>query len=353
MAKTCEERLFVVWRHSSRAPYVIGELSYDGAKYRFRYDENLRLAQAAGFNPRDFALTSAFPELADRSYESTALFPVFASRLPDRRRPDYAEILDRFGLRPDSGPFEILAKTRGRLGTDELGVERELTLQEQLGLEEVSHGEAQSNREMTDPVSPTSFRCYVAGWKFHDGDRVLSQLTPGLQLELERDQLSRNDPNAVAVVGPGGRRLGHLPVRYSGHVVRALSTGWRVVARLVALNPPPSPPTSRAMIVVEISGRPSVETIRWRLQEKRRADPYFPGRLPDPFPAVDLEGNEPIVIGPAPGRICYGCDQQIEATEALAIELRYPGRTYWFHEECQKVWDEVRNGPMPRRQASE
>jgi hypothetical protein len=75
------------------------------------------------------------------------------------------------------------------------------------------------------------------------------------------------------VVGPGGRRLGHLPVPYSGHVVRALSTGWRVVARLMALNPPPSPPTKRAIIVVEISGRPSVEAIRWRLQEKRRTDP--------------------------------------------------------------------------------
>lgn len=351
MAKTCEERLFVVWRHPSRAPYVIGELSYDGSKYRFRYDENLRLARVAGFDPRDFALTSAFPELAGRSYESTTLFQVFASRLPDRRRPDYAEILHRFGLRPDSGPFEILAKTRGRLGTDELGVERELTLQGQLSREGLPDGDAQLPGDGTHSVSAMSFRCYVTGWRFHDGDRMLNQLAPGLQLQLKRDQGNPNDPNAIAVIGPGDRRLGYVPVRYSSHVARALSTGWCVEARLVALKPPPSSPQERAMIRVEISGRPSVETIRERLRKKRSNNQSFPTRLPDPFPGVDLEGNEPIVIGPAPGKVCYGCDQQIEVSETLAIELRYLSGTYWFHEECQKIWDEVRREPVSRLRA--
>lgn len=105
------------------------------------------------------------------------------------------------------------------------------------------------------------------------------------------------------------------------------------------------------MIRVEISGRPSVETIRERLRKKRSNNQSFPTRLPDPFPGVDLEGNEPIVIGPAPGKVCYGCDQQIEVSETLAIELRYPSGTYWFHEECQKIWDEVRREPVSRLRA--
>ncbi len=348
MVQTCDERLFVVWRHPRRAPFLIGELSYDGTKYRFHYDDqNFRLAQAAGFKPAEFGLTRAFPYQAGKPYESTRLFSVFASRLPDRRRPDYAEILARLGLRPDSHPFQILAKTRGRLGTDELGVERELTLRGQLSLESIPSDEIEPGGEVSSTAPATAFQCYVTGWSSHGGDRVLDQLAPGAQLQLKRDELSRNDPSAVAVVGPGGEKLGYVPVRYSGHVARALSTGWRVVVRLVALNPPPNPPAQRAMIAVEISGRPGVEEIRQKLRQKR-THPLFPVRLPDPPQGADLEGNEPILIGPAPGRTCYACDQQIEATEELAIELRYPRGTYWFHEECHKIWDEVRKEPRRR-----
>lgn len=348
MVQTCDERLFVVWRHPTGAPFPIGELSYDGTTYRLQYDaQNLRLARVAGFNPSEFGLTRAFPCQAGKPYESTGLFSWFASRLPDPRRPDYAEILARFGLRPDSHPFQILAKTRGRLETDELGVERELTLRAQLSLESIPSGEIEPSREALSTAPPMAFRCYVTGWSSHAGDRVLDQLAPGVQLQLKRDELSRNDPGAVAVVGPGGEKLGYVPVRYSGHVARALSTGWRVVARLVAVNPPPSPPAQRLMIAIEMSGRPGVEDIRRKLQEKR-TNPLFPVRLPDPPQGADLEGNEPILIGPAPGRPCYACDQQIEATEELAIELRYSDRTYWFHEECHKIWDEVRKEPRRR-----
>lgn len=343
MLRTREGKLFVVWRHPTRAPFLIGELSYDGTTYRFQYDaQNLRLARAAGFNPSEFGLTAVFPDKAGKAYESTELFSWFASRLPDSRRPDYVEVLERFGVGPNSDPFEILAKTRGRLGTDELSVESELTLRGQLDLERMAAGESGPSPDVPSAAAPSTFRCYVAAWSSHGGDRVLDQLAPGTELRLERDDRNRNDPSAVAVVGPGGEKLGYVPVRYSSHVARAASTGWRVVARLEALNPPPAPAAERAMIVVEISGRLNVGDIRRKLQQKRRADSSFPTRLPDPVPGVDLEGNEPILIGPAPGETCYACDEQIEATEKLAIELRYPERTCWFHEECHKIWDEVR-----------
>jgi HIRAN domain len=362
--QTRDGRLFVVWRHPRRAPFPIGELSYDGAKYRFRYDgDNLRLAQHAGFKAAQFALTRAFPDY-DKSYESTQLFPAFASRLPDRRRPDYAHLLARFNLRPESHPFEILRETRGRLGTDDLGVEPELTLQGQLTLESQLNHElhveggltprgqltlesqfsrkAQRGDRTASSIRATSFQCYVAGWQFHGGDGCLDQLAPGVQLRLERDQLNQHDPNAIVVLGPAGQKLGYVPMRYSGHVAWALSTGWHVVARLVELKPPPSPAAERARIIVEISGRLSVEEIRSKLRAKFR-NPRFPMKLPDPPHGSELEGYETILIGPAPGKTCSACDQQIEATEELAIEYRYGDArgTHWFHEECQKIWNQM------------
>lgn len=347
-----DEKLFVVWRHPRRAPYPIGKLSYDGVKYRFQYDrETLRPALAAGFKPSGFGLTRAFPD-HDKAYESTELFPAFASRLPDRRRPDYAPLLARLNLRPDSHPFEILKKTRGRLGTDELGVERDVTLRGQLTFENQLGDEAQSGLETASSAQATSFRCYVTGWQAHGGDRILDQLAPGVRLRLQRDQLNRHDPNAIVVVGPAGQTLGHVPMRYSSHVAWALSTGWDVVARLIELKPPPTPAAERAMILVEISGRLSVEVIRESLRRKFRSSPRLPRKLPDPPPGPELEGHETIVIGPAPDKTCSACDRPIEVTEELAIEYRYGDSTgtHWFHEECHKIWDQVRREPISREQ---
>jgi hypothetical protein len=343
--KNQEVKLFVVWRHPRRAPFAVGELSYDGVTYRFRYDrESLSAAFAAGFKPSGSALTRAFPDY-DKEYESPRLFPVFAGRLPDSRRPDYAQLLARFHLQPDSDPFEILTKTRARLATDDLGVERDVTLSGQLSLETKVEQGTGPTPDPTASVQATSFRCHVVGWQAHGGDELLGQLSPGAALWLERDQANRHDPNAIAVMAPTGQRLGYLPVRYSGHVAWALSTGWRVTARLVEVQPPPNPPSTRATILVEISGRRSHEAIREILRRKG-----LPRSLPGPPPG-ELEGNEPMVIGPAPGKICSACEQKIEPSEELAFELRYPTGTHWFHEECFKIWDQVRRESLSGRPA--
>src|SRR5688572_29582667 len=87
--------LYLIWREPhSRAQHKIGELSYDGLTYRFRYarPDELGLAAAHGFHPAAFL--PSFPDTL-KEYESLELFPTFAHRLPDPKRPDYANVLAR------------------------------------------------------------------------------------------------------------------------------------------------------------------------------------------------------------------------------------------------------------------
>jgi hypothetical protein len=86
-------RLAVAWQHPvTRAIEPVGILECDEAGYRFRYVRNA--LRVEGFRP-----LLGFPDL-HRTYESTRLFPLFAQRVMDARRPDYRRML---------GPLSFLA----------------------------------------------------------------------------------------------------------------------------------------------------------------------------------------------------------------------------------------------------
>ncbi len=55
--------------------------------------------------------------LEEKVYESDVLFPVFASRLPDRKRRDINKILEKYGL-VEFDEFELLRKSEARLPID-------------------------------------------------------------------------------------------------------------------------------------------------------------------------------------------------------------------------------------------
>lgn len=112
------QTFYLVWREpgpNSRDKHKIGELSFDGFRYWFQYDR----AGVEAACSRGFSGLAAFPDL-DKRYESVDLFPTFAHRLPDPRRPDYIDVLARFSLRPGDSPYEILRRTGGKLATDQL-----------------------------------------------------------------------------------------------------------------------------------------------------------------------------------------------------------------------------------------
>lgn len=104
-------RLAVAWQHPvTRLISPVGVLEFDGGSYRFSYIANA--VSVDGFR----ALLS-FGDL-HRSYESGTLFPLFAQRVMDPRRPDYGRYVSRLGLSDDATPWEQMARSGGRRDGD-------------------------------------------------------------------------------------------------------------------------------------------------------------------------------------------------------------------------------------------
>jgi hypothetical protein len=101
------QRLVVAWQHPERRLIEpVGLLIYDGHIYRFTYIRNAEHVQ--GFRP-----LLGFADL-HQSYASGDLFPLFAQRAMDPRRPDYHRYLARLGLEGEPGPLEQISRSQGR-----------------------------------------------------------------------------------------------------------------------------------------------------------------------------------------------------------------------------------------------
>lgn len=100
-------RLVVTWQHpDERLIEPIGLLEYDGQRYRFGYISH-------ALNVNGFRPLLGFRDLYAR-YVSNELFPLFAQRVMDPRRPDYQRYVRRLGLDEDATPWEQIARSQGR-----------------------------------------------------------------------------------------------------------------------------------------------------------------------------------------------------------------------------------------------
>jgi hypothetical protein len=100
-------RLVVTWQHpDERLIEPIGLLDYDGYSYRFGYIRH-------ALKVKDFRPLLGFRDLYG-SYTSERLFPLFAQRVMDPRRPDYQRYVERLGLDEDASPWEQIARSQGR-----------------------------------------------------------------------------------------------------------------------------------------------------------------------------------------------------------------------------------------------
>jgi hypothetical protein len=115
------QRLVVAWQHpGNRSINPVGVLTFDGEVYRFTYISNaLRIE---GFRP-----LLGFADL-HREYISADLFPLFAQRAMDPRRPDYQRYVERLGLDGDPGPWEQITRSEGRRQGDTLQLLPEPTI---------------------------------------------------------------------------------------------------------------------------------------------------------------------------------------------------------------------------------
>ncbi len=112
-SKTKKDLVYLVWKDvKTDKKYKVAELYKPNNTFYFKYIlENLKEAQENGFMP-----LIPFPQI-NAIYYSPFLFASFATRLPDKRRPDIKKILDTYGM-TKYDEFELLKRSGAKLPTD-------------------------------------------------------------------------------------------------------------------------------------------------------------------------------------------------------------------------------------------
>ena len=194
--KNGKDYLYLIWKcAATRRQYIIGQLTKNG-HYEYQYGEEIEEALKAGFQ-----LLVPFEDI-NRTYECEELFPVFASRLPDKKRKDIYKILEKYGL-DKYDPYQLLKKSGARLPID--------------------------NLQFIDPILDfdhafeKSF--YVAGARHYlgcsgeDCETALS-LMCGEEVFLKREEENQYDHNAICVVNHEQKVLGYVPRYYTQAFLR-------------------------------------------------------------------------------------------------------------------------------------
>lgn len=194
--KDGKDYLYLVWKcASNRRHYIVGQLTKNG-EYEFQYCEEIEKALKVGFTP----LVSF--ERLNVVYKSEILFPVFASRLPDRKRKDIKNILKKYGLE-EYDSYQLLKKSGAKLPID--------------------------NLQFIDPILNyrSSFEklFYVAGARHYlgcDGNKCKEaiQVTRGDEVFLEHEVDNPHDENAIRVVNEQQKALGYVPRYYAQAFVK-------------------------------------------------------------------------------------------------------------------------------------
>ncbi|PQJ84608.1 HIRAN domain-containing protein [Aliivibrio sifiae] len=106
--------VYLAWQSpENRDWYVVGFLQESEDGYIFNYTNGAKLSEK-------FIPFSGMEQL-DKTYVSDDLFPLFRNRLLSPRRPEYPNFIKWLGLESSStSPIEVLARSGGLRGTDQL-----------------------------------------------------------------------------------------------------------------------------------------------------------------------------------------------------------------------------------------
>lgn len=196
-------RLFVLWsdpKDGSR--HIVGELGRDKEGFTFAYRPELDRAVSRGFS-----LLPEFPEQRDR-YMSRHLFGTFAQRIPAPARPDFAQMMDAWGVPADvrDDPMEILARSGGIQFTDRI--------------------ELAEYRADDDPLEDQLlFR--VAGQRYQ---KAQARLEVGDTVTLLPEKDNPHDDSATLVLMREGQPIGYVPRQYSRLISRHLQQHHSIAA---------------------------------------------------------------------------------------------------------------------------
>ena len=206
-----EHRLWLVWKEpKERRRFIIGELVYKNDKYIFKYiDPELNSARKKGL---DFF--PGFDDIKKEYISDTGLFPNIETRLPNKARPEYLEILNLFDLDVNASEIEILEKTKGRLLTD--------------------------NFEFVPIFDKNKIEFEVAGTshsKEIKNNKNIFEINDDLL--LERDYNNKYDEYAIKVVcTKNGKNffLGYVPRYYSKELSEMLEKKVKYSAKIKYIN---------------------------------------------------------------------------------------------------------------------
>lgn len=207
-----KKEMWLIWKnHVSRRRYKIGILKYDKNIYTFKYiNPELNDAKKVGFKN--------FPGFGDihKIYESDELFANILTRLPNKSRPDYLEILNSYNLEINSNNLDILKATKGRLLTD--------------------------NFEFVPVFDYNKVEFDVAGTSHcADVKKCVNQnlINVNDKLELELEPTNEYDKNAIKVLFyKNGYKyhLGYVPRYYTKELAKLLKSNIEYSAMIQSLN---------------------------------------------------------------------------------------------------------------------
>lgn len=203
--------LYLIWKDpKSRRNYTVGKLSR-GSSYVFEYCQEYEEAEKAGWER-----LNAFPD--DERYESPTLFAAFMSRLPDPKRRDIDNILQKYGLTEFDG-FELLRKSTGRLPID--------------------------TYEFIDPIFPEdqtiTREFYIVGIRHHAGCcgsdcNRLPRVKEGDEVTLRPEPDNAFDEFALTVHTQEGEMLGYIPRYYSEGISARLAVGMTYECEVIEID---------------------------------------------------------------------------------------------------------------------
>ncbi|KXG09917.1 Serine/threonine-protein kinase CtkA [Anoxybacillus sp. P3H1B] len=224
------ENVLLIWKDpKTRRRFIVGRLSYNepADTYKFSYDSpELEEALEHGF-----INFPNFPDL-DMSYEIKGkLFQSIKNRLPNPKRPDFATILERYGLDISNSDMEILVATKGRLATDNFEFVKEI------------------NYAFGTPFSVTFD---LAGARHCEFPQVSSQLKINDPIFLEAETDNLYDQNAVKVLTAQRVHIGYVPRYYSRHFINLINSNVDYIAKIAKLDVTNQSPDEWASIKVTV-----------------------------------------------------------------------------------------------------
>lgn len=222
--------LLLIWKDpSSRQRFTVGKLFYNEYSdiYRFTYlNPDLDEAITHGFKNYP-----NFPSLNQHYEVKGKLFKDIKSRIPQPRRPDYAEILERYGLDASSTDMEVLEATRGRTATDNFEFVKEFIYK--------------ANQEY-------NFTFDLAGARYTNFNEIASDLKINDSVELQLDKANDHDPFAVKVFAKGFH-IGYVPKYYTKEFYEMINDDAPYSANIAKLDIINISPDEWAQIRIKIN----------------------------------------------------------------------------------------------------